>query len=942
MNQVTPNFIEKLNHEDTPENFEGMVKHGIELLQKLTGTTWTDYNLHDPGVTILEQLCFAFTDLAFRTGFPIEDLLTSEKGEINKQDHSFFDKDKILTTNPVTINDFKKVILDEVEEVDNVQIIPLTSDYSAGYIKGLYRIFIEVGEATAKRLQSEPFLENEIISRVRRVFVSHRNLGEDTVRLITLLKPYPIKIKANILVKEFILPEDILIDIYSKLQNLLSPKVQFYSESELSKKDKRVEEIYEGPLLKRGLIPDSELKPMITEVDLLEVIKSISSAHGVLLVQKISVNEQEKEGFGKPFQLPENTFPYLELENFTDDIHLYTGEYKLICTQKDFINKVDKFERVNKYQREHLIHTPASGVLKIGKWRNPGSYHSIQKNFPIVYGLGEMGVSSFESDRRKAQVKQLKAYLVFFEQILANYLAQLSSLGNLYSTKLHEDDKSFYFDTLYNVPGIKDIFLPGSTPYQWEEFTKDPNNAYIKCLREKQETVSIYRLRKHLMFEHLLGRFNKKFSTYPVLLYIDLYGEKESSKAGLLLEWKADILRTFPETEYNRIQGDNYLNGSKERSGFEKKIYKLLYIRNEGKKKLSAIFDSGSIACITDKGRPSQTKEQIKRTELEGEEMNIVSGSEDVLRGEKIEKLFEGGISQKDAYLFTGQNFSVLKHGISLENYRVIPSPDIAGQFVIVYKEPTHENWKPISRHPDEESAQVAVKKLTQYLKELSLSSEGFHIVEHLLLRPLLNSDSFGFKFYRKKDDLLVENFDWCSFLTREKVIDDLVNTLTKPYQHSKHEVSEKFRFKIHGAASPLILSASEKDQHLDQLHSLDSELQCFNTNQSQFYPRFKMAVKRADGKIIDEEFFNLRVTVVLPTWPARFQEPEFRSYVENLFRLAAPAYLHFDFMWLGLTKMKAFEQLYFEWIDSLKENYTVNPLSEKLALMIGGDKFLL
>jgi uncharacterized protein len=36
---------------------------------------------------------------------------------------------------------------------------------------------------------------------------------------------------------------------------------------------------------------------------------------------------------------------------------------------------------------------------------------------------------------RKSQAKQLKAYLLFFEQALANYFAQLSNVGALLSAK---------------------------------------------------------------------------------------------------------------------------------------------------------------------------------------------------------------------------------------------------------------------------------------------------------------------------------------------------------------------------------------------------------------------------------------------------------------------------------------------------------------------------
>ena len=38
-------------------DYEQLRREAIAHVQALSGNTWTDYNLHDPGVTILEQLC---------------------------------------------------------------------------------------------------------------------------------------------------------------------------------------------------------------------------------------------------------------------------------------------------------------------------------------------------------------------------------------------------------------------------------------------------------------------------------------------------------------------------------------------------------------------------------------------------------------------------------------------------------------------------------------------------------------------------------------------------------------------------------------------------------------------------------------------------------------------------------------------------------------------
>lgn len=52
-------------------------EEGIRQIQKLAGDIWTDHNTHDPGITILETLCYAITDLGYRTDQDIKDILAS-------------------------------------------------------------------------------------------------------------------------------------------------------------------------------------------------------------------------------------------------------------------------------------------------------------------------------------------------------------------------------------------------------------------------------------------------------------------------------------------------------------------------------------------------------------------------------------------------------------------------------------------------------------------------------------------------------------------------------------------------------------------------------------------------------------------------------------------------------------------------------------------------
>jgi hypothetical protein len=86
---------------------------GLELAQLLAGNIWTDYNVHDPGVNILEVLSYAITELGYRSDFNIMDILTEDPKNPSFVDlKNFYTACKILPNCPVTFNDYRKLIID--------------------------------------------------------------------------------------------------------------------------------------------------------------------------------------------------------------------------------------------------------------------------------------------------------------------------------------------------------------------------------------------------------------------------------------------------------------------------------------------------------------------------------------------------------------------------------------------------------------------------------------------------------------------------------------------------------------------------------------------------------------------------------------------------------------------------------------------------------------
>ncbi|WP_029204506.1 hypothetical protein [Pedobacter agri] len=156
--------------------FDRLREIGLKRIQELSKNIWTDYNLHDPGVTTLEALCYAITDLGYRLTFDIKDLLANDpetEGDVDFK--NFFTARQILHNAPVTLKDFRKLLMDvavvadgEILGIKNAWALPSTdsemklyvdkvkekldyfptvTDEYGFFIKGLYNFLLEFDQS---------------------------------------------------------------------------------------------------------------------------------------------------------------------------------------------------------------------------------------------------------------------------------------------------------------------------------------------------------------------------------------------------------------------------------------------------------------------------------------------------------------------------------------------------------------------------------------------------------------------------------------------------------------------------------------------------------------------------------------------------------------------------------------------------------------------------
>ena len=74
-------------------DFHQLRREGLAHLEATASAAWTDYNSHDPGITVLEAFAYALTELGYRAGFDIGDIIAS--GDAAHQ--AFFSARTILT-----------------------------------------------------------------------------------------------------------------------------------------------------------------------------------------------------------------------------------------------------------------------------------------------------------------------------------------------------------------------------------------------------------------------------------------------------------------------------------------------------------------------------------------------------------------------------------------------------------------------------------------------------------------------------------------------------------------------------------------------------------------------------------------------------------------------------------------------------------------------------
>lgn len=406
------------------EDFADLRRVAVDYAQEASGKIWTDYNLHDPGVTLLEQTCFALSEIAYQVGLPTRDLLTNKRGNFCFHNLGLFRPRKVLNTTPVTRDDLAAWLC-ACKEVESVTVAEPDPERP-----GLFDITLIPSDKVKDK--------KAVAKRLRKAFEAARPLGTDLGRL-TIAEPVYVKLIGSIEIKNEVLPETTAAYLYYGIARLLKG-------ISTPKKPAKRQDVWNEPL--RLLTPpqsrtEQKLDSKETQVDLSAYLAKLRELPGVQTIEHLTLQlpKKTREYVSRPSHeiyfhsfLP--TMPEEELQTIsTDALPPLPEEIGIILTldgtpvalnAKRIEEEVVRIKAVEIAQADHHIDAPDWDVMKPGRNRTFSQSH-VDAFLPFVFrarGYRENDATTLIAEYRSS-----------IDTLLSDMVDDLNTLPEIFKAK---------------------------------------------------------------------------------------------------------------------------------------------------------------------------------------------------------------------------------------------------------------------------------------------------------------------------------------------------------------------------------------------------------------------------------------------------------------------------------------------------------------------------
>lgn len=705
---------------------------GLDQVRRLSRRQWTDHNAHDPGITTLELLAYALTDLTYRARYPLEDLLAVPDGNAAAMDELFFSARRILPGRAVTELDYRKLLID-LKDVKNAWLQPAPQTLYANpakgtlaagptgepaeievVVRGRYSVLLEYMDQVTTAEQRAA-----VDKAVMATLQANRGLGDDFVGVAAVAEQ-PFSLCAEIDISPAADADQVAADIAFAVDRWLAPPVRNYRLDEMLGKTRAdgsrwtLPEIFEGPLLENGFIDDDELfaADLSSEVRLSDVISVIMDIPGVVAIRDIVMNAMAQIG-GQlkavepvdKWRLPVPAGHQPRLCTRCGRLVFYKRNFPIPPNAARVATLLDAL-RSDERQKLETAHADDQPI-PLGRYRDPARYRSFQHEFPVIYGLSETGLASDATPQRAAQALQLKAWLLFFDQAMANYLAQLAHVRDLFS--LRPDLTRSYFSQLVDsFPDWQKVYASAFTAEKLAKEVVEPGADGI--------------VRRNRFLDHLLARYAEDFHEYVAIMQARFgMGPEQATAAKCALMQDLPALGGERGLAYNAtLRGAPDLWNSDNISGFERRIARLLDIGNNQRRNLSEVaYDTYAELDTT----PDDEFRFRVRHPQDGK--ILLSSSTHYASRELARTEMEQAIAR-------AQRPEAYQRKTTVDGRHYFNIVDAGGEVIA----------RRIEYFATVDALEGAISALIAHLRSY-YSGEGLYVIEHLLLLPAQVGDPF-------------------------------------------------------------------------------------------------------------------------------------------------------------------------------------------------------
>lgn len=667
--------------------FNDLQQITLKELQRLSGKVWTNFNVHDPGVTTSDILNYVLSELYYKLGFDLIDYLLSEHERFEPEEYGMYIPEKVYPTTPVTLKDYRKLLLSHFPTLTDI-IIELKSDLQ-----------LEIRYVPSPINDIDKL--SPIINDMTDLFNSNRNLCEK-LGSVTLCERKMLYLHSEIEVRAKEDMTTVLAQVYWNILSYLSGGFYFEKFENLLDDNFNWEEWFEGPVLERQLIFPQQANTMSELHEILCSIEGVKEFKTCYLAQSLN----DLKNIISDFKIGYSLFVPTAKADLRMKIRIGGDEVEL--TELDFNDFIDKFKTL------YLLNRSSSDsddkielsreFMPAGLYRYVYDHQIIAKDFPLCYNV------SIPLSEKNCN-KQFYSYLKLFDLVLMRGLKELSEMKNLLSikangttlSKVKLTTSSMGIDVL-DIDKYRNVFVVKSQYLDFLDhlYGVESNLAWTRWGSVETEE-DILKLRMNFL------------QNVPWLL-------KNRSRAYNI--YKPCSIENIPtiKAHLSLLLGMNMNENISSRNIFSK--FKLKLVESE---------------CGVDRSNGFMLG--ITSEEL-GDSLNWINEpiGENMEQEENREEFFKEFLKESGVFKSGEIEIDIYREGIDITKYRIISNGD---EFVLVFTNPP--KVVELIHSKDKEELKKWAVTLSCFLYYLNTKSEVVYVLENNLFKKPDLSVSFVF-----------------------------------------------------------------------------------------------------------------------------------------------------------------------------------------------------